>query len=83
MSEKKEYKFEYVMLGDSWQSWESDGGEMPAGFVLNWSAYDIGFGQLTFYRHGDKTECYTECMSPEFVKATLDHFFDSLVLVDK
>jgi len=79
----KEYKFIYVKLGDCWQPWEKDGEQYDGGFTLDWAAEGIGFGQLTFFKRADGCECYTECMSSEFVRAALDHFFKEMKLTDK
>jgi len=80
----KEYKFIYVRLGDCWQPWDDENDEkQDGGFSLNWAAEGIGFGELIFFNRKDGCECYTECMSKEFVKAALDHFFSSVKLTDK
>ena len=77
----KKYKFIYVKLGNAWQPWEKDGEFYEGGFVLDWAAEKMGFGQLTFYNKGDITECSTECMSKGFVKEALNFFYNNLKLV--
>ena len=77
------YDFLYVKLGNTWEAWEKDGRGNEGGFVLNWAAEGIGFGQLTFFKRGEETECYTECMSDEFVKAVIDYFFKEMKLTNK
>lgn len=42
------------------------------GFVLQWAAKGIGFGEYTFIQKGDGTmECDTECSSGKFSQALL------------
>jgi len=54
------------------------------GFLLQWGAKGVGFGEFGFVKEGDKVVCYTECMSKEFIKKTVLHFLDNVVeYVDK
>lgn len=78
----KEYKFLYVELGNTWEAWKKDDRGNDGGFVLNWAADGIGFGQLSFIKEGEKTVCHTECMSDEFVKAALNHFLNTIEMKD-
>ena len=80
---KKTYKFKYVKLSSSWQPYEENGDKHYGGFTLNWGCENVGFGQLTFYNKNGKCECWTECMSKEFIKAALDYFFNTIKFVDK
>lgn len=69
-------KFKYVVLS---YAFSNDAGE---GFVLDWAADEIGFGQLTFVKRDGKTICETECMSPKFVKEAMTHFIENVELLD-
>lgn len=61
-------RFKSVELGSVWQK----------GFIIEWGAYGIGCGELTFRvdRKG-KLEMDTECMGKEFAKKILLAFVDS------
>ena len=75
----KNYKFKYVNLTDTWGESTADS---DCGFELSWAAEGIGFGQLTFVKKDGVAKCHTECMSKEFIRAALNHFLDSIELVD-
>lgn len=46
--------------------------DMPTGFILEWGAKGMGFGELTFVQKLDgKIECETECMGREFVEQAI------------
>jgi hypothetical protein len=54
--------------------------EGKEGFVLKWSASNLGFGELTFYRTDTGYACDNECMSRTFVKAVLCAWVDKMEL---
>ena len=56
--------------------------EAGEGFVLSWAKDSIGFGEITFVKKDGKTICETEGMSPKFIKKALDHFINSIELID-
>ena len=66
-------QFVSVKLGDSLAN---------GGFILQWQAEKVGFGEITFYVKKKKLICDTECMGPGFVKAAMLHFLESSVLYD-
>ena len=76
-SQDKAYTFQYVRLGYAWQL------DDQVGFILKWAADNIGFGELTFIKDSNGTICETECMSKKFIKAALEHFLNTIELVDK
>jgi hypothetical protein len=72
------YEFEYVKLGGTWDKHKNNDG----GFVLQWAANGIGFGELSFIKKDGKTECHTECMSRKFIDAALKYFLDNIDMLD-
>lgn len=84
----KIYEFEYVKLGYGWINGNStteerlQGTVKDTGFTLNWAAKDIGFGQLTFVKHGKKTICETETMSRDFISQAVGFWLKSLEYQD-
>ena len=54
-------------------------------FVLQWDS-NIGWGEMTFYKDGDKLNVETECMSDNddkrFIKLVLDKFIEKLEVVE-
>lgn len=57
--------------------------DLPAGgFILEWQAEKIGFGQITFYVKNKQLLCDTECMGRDFVKAAMLHFLENSVIYD-
>jgi hypothetical protein len=58
-------------------------GDMPmGGFILDWQAEKVGFGQITFYTKNKILTCDTETMGAAFVKAAMLHFLEKSVLYD-
>ena len=72
----KQYKFESVKLGGFF----SLKGE--EGFVLDWRAKGIGFGEISFCQYKNKTVCETESMSKDFIKQAVDFWLKSLEYKD-
>ena len=73
-------EFVYSELGGTWKENKphNDGG-----FLIQWGAKGVGFGEFAFVKEGDKVKCYTECMSKEFIRKTLLHFLESIEYEDK
>lgn len=46
--------------------------------VVGWSA-NVGFGQLTMYKHGDNFEVETECMGKEFYRQVLEKLVEYMM----
>lgn len=74
-------EFVYVNINHVFtRSSEPKTGEMlEGGFVLDWGAKKIGFGQIRFWQKGKdvrklRIECESECMGTEFVRKALLHF---------
>ena len=72
------YDFDFVHLSSVW---EQDA-DYPAGFTLKWSAKNMGFGELTFFRGGGEDICETECMSRDFVDQAIKFWLDNIKMVD-
>lgn len=70
-------EFVYTEL-QAWSKHEGNDG----GFLIQWGAKGIGFGEIAFVKEGDKIKCYTECMSKEFVKKTVLQFLDKVEYID-
>jgi hypothetical protein len=66
-------KFVYVKLSED---------QPMGGFILDWGAEKVGFGQITFYVKKKRLVCDTETMGPRFVKAAMLHFLDKSVIYD-
>ena len=49
-------------------------------FGINWSAKDIGFGNIVFYKTDKGWQIDNESMSKEFIKKVLGWLVDSLPL---
>lgn len=72
----KNPKFIYVNL-KTWIKHEGNNG----GFVLQWAAKRIGFGEISFIIGTDgKYYVDTEALSKEFCNKVLNKFFDSCIL---
>jgi len=70
---QKDLKFVYVKVSE----------DVPkGGFILDWGAEGIGFGQITFYEKKKQLVCDTETMGRSFVKAALLHFLEHSVVYD-
>ena len=50
-------------------------------FTISWSA-NIGFGEIVFYKEGDKWYVDTECMSKDFCKLLFDKFLENVEIED-
>jgi hypothetical protein len=50
--------------------------------VIQWSVKGRGFGELAFYRDGDKLCCANEGMSKEFILGIMAMIVDKCVLTD-
>jgi len=70
------YEFDYVYLSTVLNN------ERNGGFILKWSAKNIGFGELTFLCEGRKTICETECMSREFIDQAVKFWLDNITFRD-
>jgi hypothetical protein len=57
-------------------------GQPVGGFILEWQAEKVGFGEITFYVKNKQLLCDTECMGPAFVKAAMLHFLENSVIYD-
>lgn len=83
-------EFVYVNINHVWTKTtapDPDRGMLEGGFVLDWGAKKIGFGQLEFRQYGTdvknlKIECRSEHMGPNFVKKALEFFVNSLTIVE-
>jgi hypothetical protein len=50
--------------------------------VIQWSIKGKGFGELVFYRDGDKLYCQNECMSKETILGIMYVLLDKCILTD-
>jgi hypothetical protein len=50
--------------------------------VIQWSVKGKGFGELVFYRDGDKLYCQNECMSKETILGIMYVLLDKCILTD-
>lgn len=66
-------KFVYVKVGED---------QPMGGFILDWGAEKVGFGQITFYTKDNRLVCDTETMGADFVKAAMLHFLENSVIYD-
>lgn len=67
-------KFVYVKVGED---------QPKGGFILDWGAEKVGFGQITFYVNSKKQlACDTEAMGADFVKSAMLHFLENSVVYD-
>lgn len=60
------------------KTWEKHS-HNDGGFLLQWGAKGVGFGEFAFVKEDDRVICYTECMSKEFIKKTVLNFLDNVV----
>lgn len=85
-------EFIYVNINHVWTKTRStdpvdEGLMLEGGFVLDWGAKGIGFGQLEFRQFGPdvknlKIECRSEHMREDFVKKALAFFANSIKVVE-
>lgn len=76
-----EYEITDVCILQGWGKYDAPGAK---GFILRWSAKNIGFGCLTFRQQPDgRLVCETEYMGPDFVMAVMKKFSESLTLEHK
>ena len=57
--------------------------ETTSGVIISWSA-NIGFGQLTIYKDGEKWKADTECMcskeDKEFIHMVMNKWIDDMII---
>lgn len=85
-------EFVYVNINHVWTKTRStdpasEGEMLEGGFVLDWGAKGLGFGQLEFRQFGPdvknlKIECRTETMGEDFAKKALAFFANSIKVVE-
>jgi len=72
----KKYEFTYSEITSVWGPWEKNEG----GFIVSWGCKNIGFGELTFFIRDGVSHCDSETMSKDFIKQTLEHLVDTVVV---
>lgn len=85
-------EFLYVNIHNVWTKTRStekgsEGDMLEGGFILDWGAKGMGFGQLEFRQFGPdvrnlKIECRTETMGEDFAKQALAFFAASMKVVE-
>lgn len=82
-------EFVYVNINHVWTKTkeEKTGEMMEGGFVLDWGAKGIGFGQIKFHQKGTDVrklsiECQSECMGEKFVRQAVEHFMKNVKIVE-
>lgn len=82
-------EFLYVNINAAWTTKDDAENEamLEGGFVLDWMAKKIGFGQITFIQSGPdvkslKVKCQSERMGREFVAKALAHLAKTIEIVE-
>jgi len=82
-------EFFYVNINHVWTDTRDKKEEsmLSGGFVLDWAAKHIGFGQIRFRQKGTdlkklELECESEHMGKDFVEKALAHFLKNTKIVE-